>query len=66
MTHMIVRRAFSKYEHVASVTAGWLAAMTLADEMQFANKDGEYLVRGAAEGLAPAPSGYVQSGFDYL
>lgn len=64
MVYQIVKRAFSNYETVETVT-GWLNAMQRADQLQFTNNDGEYFVKKVGEtDKSPAP--YTQSGFDYL
>jgi secreted trypsin-like serine protease len=43
-TYRIVKRAFSVYTDIKTVD-GWLNAMTESMAMQFANQDGEYMVK---------------------
>ena len=63
--HRIVRRAFSKYTTVEIFTGSFVDASNRADALQYANKDGEYLLRGVEESDYRAGSSY-QSGMDWL
>jgi hypothetical protein len=45
MTYQITRRAYSEYTPVETFTGTYIAATLRSMELQFANKDGEYLVR---------------------
>jgi hypothetical protein len=63
-TYRIVKRAFGTYTDIKTIE-GWLPAMTEASTMQFANKDGEYLVKELDEPNWVGGSSY-QSPMDYL
>ena len=65
-TYRIVRRAFSKYEVVATFNGTWVDASNLAARMQYENNDGEYFERDNNTPLTGHPSQNGQSGFDYL
>jgi len=65
MTYTIVRRAFSEYVEIETGIEGWLVAMNRADELQYANRDGEYFVRQPGEPNQRFSSAY-QSGLDWL
>lgn len=61
----IVRRAYGEYTDIASVPSGLLVAWNLADDLERANNDGEYFVRGFDEPNWRPGTAY-QSGFDWL
>lgn len=63
--HRIVRRAFSQYTTVEIFTGSWVDASNRADALQYANKDGEYLIRGLDQPNWSQSSSY-QSGMDWL
>jgi hypothetical protein len=64
-TYQITRRAFSEYTPVETFTGTYCAATLRSMELQFTNKDGEYLVREPGE---PNWTGgqFSQSPMDYL
>jgi hypothetical protein len=64
-TYEIRRRAFGQYETVETVTGSHLDATARAMDLEFANRDGEYLVRKPGEANWQ-PGACVQSGLDYL
>jgi hypothetical protein len=63
-TYRITKRAFGTYTEIEHVT-GWQAAMERSMALQFANKDGEYLVKELDEPNWVGGSSY-QSPMDWL
>jgi hypothetical protein len=64
--HRIVRRAFSQYVTVETFTGSFVDASNRADALQYANQDGEYMLRGVNEPDRRESSGSFQSGMDWL
>jgi hypothetical protein len=64
-TRRIVRRAYSEYTTVETFVGSWLDAMNRAEELQRANNDGEYFLRGVDEPNHRPGSSY-QSPMDWL
>lgn len=64
-SYRIVKRAFSNYTTVETFTGTRLAAGNRATDLQFAKRDGEYLVREIDEPNQRF-SGYGQSPMDWL
>jgi hypothetical protein len=64
-TYQITRRAYSEYTPVETFTGTYIAATLRSMDLQFANKDGEYLVREiGAPNWTPGQS--YQSPMDWL
>jgi len=67
MTWRIVRRAYSQYHLVEEGIASWQDAQIRSMDLQYKNKDGEYLViRADAPNHDYSGPNYGQSPFDYL
>ena len=64
-TRRIVRRAFSQYTTMETITSSWLEAMNRAEELQRQINDGEYFLRGVDEPNWRSGSSY-QSPMDWL
>jgi hypothetical protein len=65
MTYQITRRAYSEYTPVETFTGTRIAATLRAMEIQFANQDGEYLVREIGQPNWTGGQSY-QSPMDWL
>jgi hypothetical protein len=61
----IRRRAFGRYETVETFLGSHLGAISRAMELEYAKRDGEYLVRRPGEANW-IPGAAVQSGLDFL
>lgn len=64
-TYEIRRRAFGQYATVETFSGSYLGAIGRAMDLEYANRDGEYLVRKPGEANW-IPGACEQSGFDYL
>lgn len=66
ITYRIVRRAYGKYTEVETVD-GWMNAMNRSMALEYANKDGEYLLREVGEpDWTPPEHCPVQARWAYL
>lgn len=63
-TYRIVKRAYSEYTLAEKFDGTYMEALNRADELQNANRDGEYMVRRTDRDWFPTTA--YRSGMDYL